>query len=275
MALPRLTSELYLLYDSEKFEQCQKIMPLIKAELIKNNLLVPALPQSTSADQLNDWRIAQRILEIGALSALLSHDHMGFENHYAQLGPFYSNPTLHPALELNSETTKVISLYLLYLLSQGQIARFHTELEVLFYSSRYDIDSDKFLSFPISLERYLMEGNYIKVWHLLNQDSHLPCKEFSHFIATLVTALRHEIARSLEKTYLHIPVSNCKSLLYFPQEQLDAQFQTQLRDELQVDSWTVRDGVVTFVKCDEASNAPGLVVIENVLNYAEQLESIV
>lgn len=275
MALPKLTAELYLLYEKEEYEKCQSIMPLVKLELIKNNLLVPNASNTANGDQLSDLKIAQRILEIGALSALLSHQHAGFENNYAQLRSFYACPALHPDPELDTETTKVISLYLLYLLSQGQVANFHVELEVLYNSKHYDTDPDKYLSFPISLERHLMEGNYIKVWRLLKDELALPCKEYGHFIDTLVNALRYEIARSLEKTYTHMPVSNCKSLLYYPQEQLDALFETNLRSELNVDSWRIEKNVVYFGKSEGDAYFDGTTTIVNVLSYAEQLESIV
>lgn len=275
MALPKLTTELYLLYEKEDYERCQSIMPLVKLELIKNNLLVPDASNTGSDDQLADLKIAQRILEIGALSALLSHQHAGFENNYAQLRSFYACPALHPDPELDSETTKVISLYLLYLLSQGLVASFHVEFEVLYNSKHYNTDSDKYLGFPISLERHLMEGNYIKVWRLLKDELALPCKEYSYFIPTLVNALRSEIARSLEKTYTHVPVSNCKSLLYFPQEQLDALFEAQLRDELNVDFWRIENNVVYFGNTENDAYVDGKTTIRNVLSYAEQLESIV
>lgn len=273
MSLQKLTGELYQLFEQEKYEQCQKILPPIKLELIKHNLLLPLPNNSETKDQLNDLRISQRILEIGALSSLLTNNYQSFENYVSQLKPFYNNTQLHNKPIHNNDSTKVISLYLLYLLSQGLISKFHIELEIIYNSSIYDLE-DKYLSFPIDLEKNLMEGNYIKIWKLLKNDSHLPCKEFNHFIDTLIHALRFEIAKSIEKTYKSLPINNCKNLLYFPQELSDSKFEATLKSEFEVNHWQFNDGSITFANVDENVNENDS-IIHNVLSYAEQIESII
>ncbi|KAK6457268.1 SAC3/GANP/Nin1/mts3/eIF-3 p25 family-domain-containing protein [Scheffersomyces xylosifermentans] len=275
MSLQKLTAELYALFEQDKYSECQSLLPPIKIELIKHNLLVPLLSNTQTKDQVNDLRIAQRILEIGALSSLLSNNYQSFENYVAQLRPFYSNSKLHHKHELDTDATKIKSLYLLYLLSQGLISKFHTELEVIYNSPQYDVEKDKFLQFPVHLERNLMEGNYIKIWRLLKEEKNLPCQEYKHFISTLIQALRFEIAKSIEKTYESIPVNNCKNLLYFPQEQSDAVFEKTLQEELEVENWKFDNGVIYFVKNEAELSGNNSNVITNVLNYAEQIESIV
>lgn len=277
MSLQKLTGELYQLFENEKYIQCQKVLTPIKVELIKHNLLVPLESNTQNKDQLNDLKIAERILEIGSLSTLLSNDYQGFENYFGQLKPFYSNTKLHGS-EINTDCTKIISLYLLYLLSQGSISKFHVELEYIFNTRQYNIEKDSYLQFPINLERNLMEGNYNKIWKLLNEsDNKLPCKEYKHFIDTLITALRFEIAKSLERTYESLPISNCKNLLYFPQEKSDSVFQEFCERDLEIESWTFENGTIYFnaKSNDETSGDRSTVVINNVLNYAEQIESIV
>ena len=273
MSLQKLTAELYQLFEQENYAQCQSLLVPVKIELIKHNLLVPTVSNTSTNDQLNDLKIAQRILEIGTLSSLLSNNYTSFENYVAQLKPFYATRQLNSS-GVNSDNSKIIALYLLYLLSQGLISKFHVELEIIYSSDSYDTDADKFLQFPINLERNLMEGNYIKIWKLLREEKNLPCKEFGHFIDTLINALRFEIARSLEKTYESIPISNAKNLLYFPQEQSDVEFERVLREELDVANWIVKDGVIVFAE-GEQEVASGEGVIANVLKYAEQIESIV
>jgi len=275
MSLQKLTAELYALFEQEKYAECQSLLPPIKIELIKHNLLVPLLSNTQTKDQVNDLRIAQRILEIGALSSLLSNNYQSFENYVAQLRPFYSNAKLYHKHELDTDATKIKLLYLLYLLSQGLISKFHTELEIIYNSPQYDVEKDKFLQFPVHLERNLMEGNYIKIWRLLKEEKNLPCQEYKHFIDTLIQALRFEIAKSIEKTYESIPVNNCKSLLYFPQEQSDAVFEKTLQEELEVENWKFDNGVIYFVKNETELSGNNSNVITNVLNYAEQIESIV
>lgn len=276
MALPKLAGELYQLFEQEKYTECQQLLPPIKIELIKHNLLVPLPSNSKTADQLNDLKIAERILEIGALSSLLTHNYQSFENFFASLRPFYSTIQLHGKNETNTDSTKITSLYLLYLLSQGLISKFHVELETIYNSRQFNVDKDKYLQFPIDLERNLMEGNYIKIWKLLQNDSALPCKEYIHFTETLINTLRHEIAKSIEKTNDSIAVSNCKTLLYFPHEQSDLAFEEVLKLQLDVDDWEFRNGVIYFNNVHtQATSADNAAIIRNVLGYAEQIESIV
>lgn len=277
MALPKLAGELYQLFEQEKYAECQQLLPPVKIELIKHNLLVPLTANSTTNDQLNDLKIAERILEIGAFSSLLTYDYAGFENSYASLRPFYASHKLHGKNEIDTDSTKIISLYLIYLLTQGDISRFHIELEAIYNAPQFNVEKDKFLQFPINLERNLMEGNYIKIWKLLQSDGSLPCKEYQHFTSTLIKTLRVEIAKSIEKTNDSIPVSNCKTLLYFPQEQPDLTFEEVLRLELEVDGWNFQNGVINFSQQDphDSTQADSAQLITNVLNYAEQIESIV
>lgn len=277
MSLQKLTAEIYSLFGKGDYQGCQQLLAPIKLELVKYDLLVPLPSNTTDKNQINDLRIAQRILEIGALSSLLTNNYSGFENYFAQLRPFYSNPKLHnlQKVHINTDITKIISLYLLYLLSQGLISKFHVELEVIYNSSQYDAQQDKYLQFPINLESNLMEGNYIKIWKLLKEEKNLPCQEYTHFVDTLINALCFEIAKSLEKTYDSIPISNCKNLLYLPQELSDANFEKTLKETYQVDNWKFEDGVIYFTKNENETNVDNQSVIKNLLGYAEQIESIV
>lgn len=275
MSLQALTTELYKSFDGEDYDKCQKILVPIKIELIKHNLLVPIYNNTKTEEQINDLKITQKILEIGALSSLLLNEYEGFENYFSQLKPFYTNSKIHAKKEHNTNCTKIISLNLIYLLSQGLISKFHIELENLSYYQQFDIENDKYLQFPINLEKSLMEGNYIKIWKLLNNEDNLPCQEFKIFIDTLMNALRFEIAKSLEKSYTSIPINNCKNLLYIPQEESDSNFK-QLINELQM-NWTFENGYVYFNSDDndEMNVDNSNKIISDVLHYADQIESII
>lgn len=277
MSLPKLAEELYQLFDKSQYAECQRLLPAVKLELIKHNLLVPLVANTGNLDQINDLKIAERILEIGALSALLTNDNGAFERFFASLAPFYGSRKLHAQPEINTDTTKIISLNLVYLLSQGLISDFHVHLETIFNSPQYNIEKDKYLAFPVLLERNLMEGNYIKIWKLLQNEEALPCGEYRHFTATLINTLRHEIAKSIEHTNDCIPVSNCKTLLYFPQESSNKAFEEALRTDLDVSSWVFHDDVIYFNngRANAAVAQDNGAIIANVLNYADQIESIV
>ncbi|CAK9439537.1 uncharacterized protein LODBEIA_P36370 [Lodderomyces beijingensis] len=277
MSLQKLTAEIYHSFEKEDYGKCQQLLMPIKLELVKHNLLLPLASNTQTSDQINDIRITQRILEIGALSSLLQNDYSSFENYFAQLKPFYTNGKLHnlKKAHVNTDATKIISLYLLYLLSQGLSSKFHVELESIYNSQQFDVEQDKYLSFPVDLESNLMEGNYIKIWKLLKEEKNLPCKEFTHFVDTLIHALRLEIAKSLQISYAEIPISNCKNLLYLPQEMSDATFEQTLKNSLELKNWRFENGVIYFSKPEEELNVDNESIIKNVLGYAEQIESIV
>lgn len=274
MSLQSITKELYSCFESKDYEKCQKLLVPVKLELIKHNLLIPKNPNSK--DQINDLKITENILEIGALSSLLLNNYDIFDNYYSQLKPFYSSTTLHLKKEIDTTSTKIISLYLLYLLSRGLVSKFHVEIEHLSYFQHFDLDNDKYFQFPITFEKHLMEGNYIKIWNLLNEGNNLPCEEFKVFIDTLVNALRYEIAKSLEKTYNSIPISNCKNLLYYPQEENDMLFEESLREDLGMD-WNFENGQIIFNNLDYSDDLKldNSSIVKNVLNYADQIESII
>lgn len=96
----------------------------------------------------------------------------------------------------------------------------------------------------------------------------------------LTTQIRSEIASSSERAYPSLPLSSTKSLLFLDSEGAVVEFARQR-------GWTVRDGHIFFPAVGstaEAGAAAGgeepekdvsLVVIENVLGYARQLETIV
>lgn len=269
--LQQLTQELIQCFESNDYEKCQKLLVPIKIELIKNKLLIPIINKSVTKDQLNDYKICQNILEIGALSSLNLQNYSSFENYYNQLRPFYYG-TLHTK-SLNTQCTKIISLYLVYLLSQGLISKFHIELENLGFFPQYDLFKDNYLAFPVNLEKNLMEGNYIKIWNLLNDSSNLPCSEYNIFTETLVNALRYEIAKSLERAYTSIPINNCKNLLYYQQQDSDNLFLENLQDLGM--NWNIKNGYIYFSHEDMEEDADDNKIMKNVLNYAEQIESII
>lgn len=277
MALPKLAAELHGLFEKKDYAACQRLLVPLKLELIQHNLLVPLPSNTQTEDQVNDLKNAERILEIGALSALLDHSYTAFENSIASLKPFYACAKLHGVRETSTESTKITALYLLYLLSQGLLSKFHLELEAIYNSPHVNVEKDAYLLFPIDLERNMMEGNYLKIWKLLQQDSTLPCPEFEHFRSTLVNTLRHEIAKSIEKTNSSIPISNCKTLMHYGQEHLDLAFEALLREQMDVENWVFKDGVIHFANVSTAESGvlDNSQTVRNLLNYAEQIESIV
>lgn len=53
----------------------------------------------------------------------------------------------------------ILGLYLLYLLSYNKISEYHTEIELI----PIEEQSNVYISVPISLEQYFVEGSYNKI----------------------------------------------------------------------------------------------------------------
>ncbi|SCU86318.1 LAMI_0D01508g1_1 [Lachancea mirantina] len=259
-----LVKGLNVAFSSGDFSSCKQLLGPIKIELLKAHLLVPDLKKADSSDgYLNDLNICKKVLEVGALCSVGDKDFDGFEGFFSQLRPFYfsTNSTL-----MNSENkSKLNSLHLLIVLSQGDVTRFHSELE--FLGKRFpNMEEDKFLSYPIKVEKWLMEGSYQRVWDLLRNDSSVP--EFNVFTETLMDAIREEIGRNTELAYKKLPLFNVKALLFFDSEKDTEQFALER-------SWKVSGGCVTFEQEEVSENVQETSIIEKTLDYAVSLESIV
>lgn len=261
---------------------------LSKAKLALLNLksLTPsaAVPQSTLA-------LARETYEQGALFAIRARNPDAFTRYVQQLQPFYELPPSRLPVNL-AERNKVTGLSLLLLLTQGKYAEFHSELESL--ANREggggDVEGDRYLGYPIRLERWLMEGSYDRVWKAM-KSSEVPCDEYSvfsevrillqsapiiHQVLTvahqiLKNQIRSEIASSSERAYPSLPISSTKSLLFLDSEGDVISF-------AQHRGWVVRDGHIFFPDQTEEEGSQkemSQMVIENTLGYARELETIV
>ena len=77
-------------------------------------------------------------------------------------------------------------LNLIRLLTQNRIAEFHTTLESLPLPAD-SLTSNPYISHPINLERWLMEGSYSKVW---NAREEAPAEEYKFFVDSLMGTIR-------------------------------------------------------------------------------------
>ncbi|QLQ80020.1 hypothetical protein HG537_0D00200 [Torulaspora globosa] len=258
-----MMKSLCVAFGSQDYVSCKKLLGPIKTELIKNNLLIPDL-QSRNEAYINDLAIANKFLEIGALVSIFTLDFDSFQSFFAQARVYYfcSNPKLSES----ENKSKLISLYLLVLLSKGEITKFHSQLE---YLSRNigNLEEDELLSYPINVEKRLMEGSYRKAFELLSSGSKIP--EFGVFTETLIDAIREEIARNTEVAYDSLPLMSINALLFFSNEKESERFALER-------GWTVEHGSVYFKKEDSSNVAvEENSIIEKTLKYAINLEAIV
>ena len=158
-----------------------------KILLLKQGALTPT--PTASVEKLSQ---ARDVYEAGALFSIRARDADGFTRYVAQLQPFYeqqiplsSSASANPSPAADSEQrNKITGLYLLLLLTQGRYAEFHSELESLAcrepQGGGVEIENDRFLGYPIKLERWLMEGSYDRVWRAM-KSREVPSEEYGVF----------------------------------------------------------------------------------------------
>ncbi|CAL9728525.1 26S proteasome regulatory subunit Rpn12p [Monosporozyma unispora] len=284
VALPDLVKSLSVAFNAKDYESCEKLLGPTKVELIKHSLLVPDLQKSNlSESYINDLNITKNILEIGALSSIYLSKFDIYQNYFTQLRQFYFNDIKE--LNESNNKSKLISLYLLILLSQGDVTKFHSELEYLDKHIK-DLENDELLSYPIKVDRWLMEGSYQKAWNLLEVGSAVP--ELDVFSKTLMDAIRDEVALSTELAYENLPLINIKTLLFFNTEKNAEAFALER-------GWEITNSIVYFhnkerlnneavqedlEEQDENANMTGnklaqFKLIKKTMDYAINIETIV
>lgn len=281
----------------------QKVAALLttaKKQLLQLNALLPT--SSTPPPVLS---LARQTLETGALLSIRLQDPDAFTRYFQQLQPFYEVPSSNFKPAGDGQRSKVTGLYLLLLLTKGDYAGFHTVIEGLEVEkgghavgdkAGPGLEADKFIGYPVKLERWLMEGSYDRVWAATKREG-VPGEEFGVFsevrvtpssslfvfiwrlmmlntlLQVLIGTIRSEIASCSEKAYPSLPIANAKNLLFLESEGSVVEFAGR-RD------WVVRDGRIYFPlqqgedtsdEKDMASEA----MIANTIGYARELETIV
>lgn len=174
MADRELTDILRKLKSTRDYPTTTQLLSSAKLRLLKLSALTPTA--NTPAPLL---ATARDVFETGALASILAKDSSSFTRYVSQLQPFYDLPSSVLSSD-KSERAKITGLYLLLLLTKGDYAGFHTELEGLETGLGVDVEADRFLSYPVKLERWLMEGSYDRVWKAM-ASREVPSEEYGVF----------------------------------------------------------------------------------------------
>lgn len=143
------------------------------------------------------------ILEIGAIWSIRSRDEPSFDRYFSQLQTFYndyryvllpvhlsaSSHSVSSYLPPSKREFPIRGLNLIRLLTQNRIADFHTTLESLPLPADA-IGDNPYISHPVNLERWLMEGSYSKVW---NARAEAPAEEYKYFVDSLIGTIRYAV----------------------------------------------------------------------------------
>ena len=159
------------------YPEALTLLSKAKLLLLQLNALTPSPTVSPDLQTL-----ARSLYEQGALYSIRALKPDAFLRYVAQLGPFYESLPSDGGDD-DDQRNRVTGLYLLLLMTQGRYAEFHSELEALAArggDGAVDVENDRFLGYPIRLERWLMEGSYDRVWKAMKKGE-VPCEEYSVF----------------------------------------------------------------------------------------------
>ncbi|KAI0347363.1 hypothetical protein BDW22DRAFT_1351790 [Trametopsis cervina] len=241
-------------------QKCGTILAQLKIGLIQAGLLIPQ-----GDVNLEDLAVAREILEIGAIWSIRTKDIPSFDRYFSQLQTFYNDYS--SVLPQSPREFPIRGLNLIRLLTQNRIAEFHTTLESLPLPAD-SLTSNPYISHPINLERWLMEGSYSKVW---NAREEAPADEYKFFVDSLMGTIRNEIASCEEAAYNSLPIKDAATLLFF-------RTQSELLSYAQQRGWQVdlSASTITFTqKGEEKMEIPKDKLISANLLYARELEMIV
>jgi len=176
MAERDLQDILHKLKSSPDYPTTLTLLSKAKLTLLKSHALSPS-PTTPSAL----LPLAREVFETGALLSIRAKDPDAFTRYMHQLTPFYELPADRLSGE-HSEKNKITGLYLLLLLTMGNYSGFHTELEglELRVPKGKRVEDDRYLGYPIKLERWLMEGSYDLVWKAM-ASREVPSEEYGVF----------------------------------------------------------------------------------------------
>ncbi|KAK0482121.1 SAC3/GANP/Nin1/mts3/eIF-3 p25 family-domain-containing protein [Armillaria luteobubalina] len=257
-------------------KRCGTLLSQLKIGLIEAGLLIP---QGEPIQR--DLVIARDILEIGAIWSIRSRDEPSFDRYFSQLQTFYndyrcvllpahfsaSSRSISSYLPPSKREFPIRGLNLIRLLTQNRIADFHTTLESLPLPADA-IGDNPYISHPVNLERWLMEGSYSKVW---NARAEAPAEEYKYFVDSLIGTIRNEIASCEESAYNSLPLKDAALLLFFASQSELLAFAQQRGWEIDLTGATI-----TFArKGEEQLEIPRQKLIAASLAYARELEQIV
>ncbi|VDD80868.1 unnamed protein product [Mesocestoides corti] len=184
-------------------DACQQKLEKLTLELTQFSYM----PNKESSASKRELLIARDTLEIGAILSLEKRDMPAFERYMSQLKCYYCDYKVN--LPESPYKYELFGLNLLRLLAQGRLAEFHTEVERL---TKDEVSLNAYIKHPLSMEQYLMEGSFHKVFL---SKGNVPSERYNYFIDILLDTTRDEVASCIEAAYNELSVEEATKTLFF------------------------------------------------------------
>lgn len=221
------------------------------------------MPTQDSSATKQELLVARDILEIGAQWAIAKKDIDAFERYMAQLKCYYLD--YKDDLPESAYKSQLLGLNLLRLLAQNKLADFHMELELL---PAKDLHQNIYIKHPVSIEQYLMEGSYNKVFLARGN---VPAESYNFFIDILLSTIRDEIAGCIEKAYEKIAYNEAARMLFFDSLKPMKKYAAERE-------WALKEDNFFYYEHEEKKGdeiIPAVDLAQQAIQYARELEMIV
>ncbi|KAJ5070044.1 26s proteasome non-atpase regulatory subunit 8 [Anaeramoeba ignava] len=245
--------------DFPDFQYCNELLTQLKIQLAEQNILFSSKLEKQNIEGL---KIARQTLEFAVILSVKMKENKSFERHISQLKPYYYD--YENFLEPSELKLKILGIYLLFLLSQNRIAEFHTELELIKIEER----KSKFISFPMRLEEFILDGNYFKIREAFSEK---PSELFDFFLEELILSLRSQIAECVQVSYPHLKVKDAFEILMLKDK-------NDLIEIAQQNDWLIsEDDTIHFKLENDNENVqiPSDRLIREIITYAKEMERII
>lgn len=134
------------------------------------------------------------------------------------------------------------------------------------------MNNNIYIKVPVSLETYFVQGSYQKI---LTTKQNMPLLAYHFFIDKFADAIRYEIARSAERAYESLKLTDMQKMFMIPDQKDLQQFVAQNNHKDNI-GWEVRGDRVFFVKeRKEVEQIPATKMINLALSYATELNRII
>ncbi|OQV16692.1 putative 26S proteasome non-ATPase regulatory subunit 8 [Hypsibius exemplaris] len=260
--------------------KCESLLNSLKVALTEHHFIPTAEGEASKQEII----LARDVLEMGAQFAIFDRDLKSFQRHIDQLKVYYYD--VKGGIPDSSMMQQLLGLYLLSLLAENRLGDFHSEVELM---SLDKIEKDQYLSFPVQLERNLMEGSYSKIFIA---HKNVPAPSYGYFMELLANTTRIEIAKNISRACPLISADAARKMLFITSEPEFKTFVDQnkwklaqngvlnfdternlIQDQLLIESDMETDGrQITAADLTALSYQE---VAETMLGYAKELEKIV
>jgi len=228
--------------------------------LLSSNYFLHSLKKN-SQQLKKQLTFARETYELGAFLSIERKDEKSFERYVANLKTYYFDYST--LLEDSERKWQVLGLHLMALLAKNEISEFHTELELVPLKHQRDTH---YISFPIELERWVMEGSYNKV---LSATSSVPLPIFSFFMDKLMVTVRKKMADCIEKAYETFPIDQAAEFLNFEEKK------DEFVEYCKKRKWEVKEEISFKQGNNDVLDISALDTMRQSLLYASELERIV